>query len=228
MEAPKRIRPKSLANYLEVMTKAVFQSGISWQVVEAKWDGFQRALAGFDPEAVAALTPRDVDRLMKDASIIRNRRKLEATIDNAVEMLALEEEHGSFKRYLRSHGVFEETVADLKSRFRFLGDLGAYYFLYVVGEKVPPHEEWRAAHPASGARGSSARAKPLASAKRPRAPSRAKAKSAAASKRRPSAAGRGTRAKAPAAAKRRPRTGGRATAKRGPASKRRSGDRART
>lgn len=166
MEAPKKIRPKSLASYLEVMTKAVFQSGMSWQVVEAKWEGFRQALGGFDPEAVAALTPRDVNRLMKDASIIRNRRKLEATIDNAVEMLALDEEHGGFKRYLRSHEGFEETAADLKRRFRFLGDLGAYYFLYVVGEKVPPHDEWRAAHPASPARRRSTQAKATAGSKR--------------------------------------------------------------
>lgn len=144
MEAPKKIKPKSLADYFEVLTKAVFQSGISWRVVEAKWDGFRHALHGFDPAQVARLTPADVDRLMEDTGIIRNRRKLEATVDNAVEVLALDEEHGGFGRYLRSHGGFEETAADLRRRFRFLGDLGAYYFLYVVGEKVPSHEEWSA------------------------------------------------------------------------------------
>jgi hypothetical protein len=198
MEAPKKIRPRSLADYLEVMTKAVFQSGISWQVVEAKWEGFQRALDGFDPASVAALTPRDVDRLMKDASIIRNRRKLEATVDNAVEMVALEEEYGGFKRYLRSHGGFEETAADLKRRFRFLGDLGAYYFLYVVGEKVPPHDEWRAAHPARGAGGRSTKAGLVAASKRPaRSGGRSsKVKAAAASKRRARAGGRSGKAKA--------------------------------
>jgi 3-methyladenine DNA glycosylase Tag len=174
MEAPKKIRPKTLADYLEVLTKAVFQSGISWRVVEAKWDGFRHALQGFDPTAVAALAPHDVDRLMQDASIIRNRRKLEATIDNAVEMLALDDEHGGFKRYLRSHDGFEETVADLKRRFRFLGDLGAYYFLYVVGEKVPSYEEWCAAHPASAAGRRSAGTRTAAGARRrPRAPARA-------------------------------------------------------
>jgi DNA-3-methyladenine glycosylase I len=149
MEAPAKIRPRSLADYFEVLTKAVFQSGISWRVVEAKWPGFARALHGFDPTAVARLTPADVDRLLDDTSIIRNRRKLEATIDNAIELLALEKEHGSFKNYLRSHGGFEETVSDLRRRFRFLGDLGAYYFLYVVGEKVPSHEEWTASRRAA-------------------------------------------------------------------------------
>jgi DNA-3-methyladenine glycosylase I len=144
MEPPRQIEPKTLADYFEVLTKAVFQSGISWRVVEAKWDGLREALENLDPERVAALGLPDVDRLMEDARLIRNRRKLEATVDNATEMLALAEEFGDFKRYLRSHGGFEETAADLKRRFRFLGDLGAYYFLHVVGEEVPPHEEWRA------------------------------------------------------------------------------------
>jgi DNA-3-methyladenine glycosylase I len=139
---PTRITPERLADYFEVMTKAVFQSGISWRVVEAKWDGFRKALKGFDPSKVADLTPRDVDRLAEDPSIIRNRKKIEATVENAETMLALDREHKGFREYLRSHGGFEETVADLRRRFRFLGDTGCYYFLYVVGEKVPGHEQW--------------------------------------------------------------------------------------
>jgi 3-methyladenine DNA glycosylase Tag len=141
-EAPARIEPKSLADYLEVMTKAVFQSGISWRVIEAKWDGFHRAFRGFDPVQVARFTPEDVDRLAADTGIVRNRRKIAATIQNAVEMVELDREHGGFRNYLRSHGGFEETVADLKKRFAFLGDTGAYYFLWVVNEPVPSYEEW--------------------------------------------------------------------------------------
>src|SRR5256885_9848146 len=95
-QAPPRIEPEKLADYLEVMTKAVFQSGISWRVIEAKWDGFRAAFAGFDPAAVAALTPEDVDRLVEDTRIVRNRRKIEATIDNAIELLALDREHAGF------------------------------------------------------------------------------------------------------------------------------------
>jgi DNA-3-methyladenine glycosylase I len=144
MQPPTKIEPKSLADYFEVLTKAVFQSGISWRVVEAKWGGIRQALFDLDPERVAALGPPDIDRLMEDPRVIRNRRKLEATVDNASEILALADEHGDFQRYLRSHGSFDETAADLKRRFRFLGDFGAYYFLHVVGEEVPPHEEWRA------------------------------------------------------------------------------------
>ncbi|HEX9236060.1 MAG TPA: DNA-3-methyladenine glycosylase I [Actinomycetota bacterium] len=163
MEAPKQIKPKGPADYLEVMTKAVFQSGISWRVIESKWDGFRQAFFGFDPEKVADLDPPDVERLAEDTRIVRNRRKIEATVANAQTMLDLAKQHGSFKRYLGSHGGFEETLADLRKRFKFMGDTGAYYFLYVVGQPVPSHEEWMAAHGGSmgrrpsGRRGASAR-----------------------------------------------------------------------
>jgi DNA-3-methyladenine glycosylase I len=146
MEAPKQIRPRRLGDYLEVMTKAVFQSGISWKVIQSKWEGFREAFSGFDPERIADLTSPEIDRLAEDTRIVRNRRKIEATVYNAETMLELAKEHGSFKRYLGSHGGFEETVTDLKKRFKFLGDSGAYYLLYVVGEPVPPHEDWMKAH----------------------------------------------------------------------------------
>jgi 3-methyladenine DNA glycosylase Tag len=146
-EAPKRARPRDLAGFLEAITRAVFQGGIRWRVVEAKWEGIRDALAGFDPGAVADLDAADIDALMADPRVIRNRAKLEGTVDNAQTLLELDAEHGSFRRYLRSHGGFEETVADLKRQFRFLGDTGAYYFLYMVGERVPTHEEWSRSHP---------------------------------------------------------------------------------
>ncbi len=150
MEAPKQIRPEGLADYLEVMTKAVFQSGLSWRVVDAKWDGFREAFEGFDPERVAELRPEDVDRLAADTRIVRNRRKIEATVENAATMLDLDREHGGFGTWLRSHRDYEDTAADLVRNFRFLGDTGAYYFLHVVGEPVPRHEEWVASRRGGG------------------------------------------------------------------------------
>jgi 3-methyladenine DNA glycosylase Tag len=156
MEGPRKIRPKGPNDYLEIMTKAVFQSGISWRVIEAKWDGFREAFFGFDAERIAALAPPDIDRLAQDTRIVRNRKKIEATVHNAETMLELDKEYGSFKRYLRSHGGFDETVSDLRRRFKFVGDTGAYYFLHVVGEPVPPHEEWMKAH-GGGSRGGSTR-----------------------------------------------------------------------
>lgn len=142
--APKQIVPQRPGDYLEVMTKAAFQAGMSWDVIEAKWDGFREAFYGFDAAKVAAMTPGDVDRLVQDTRIIRNRRKIEATVDNALAIIELGDEHGGFGRYLSSLGDFEGKVARLKKDFRFLGDFGAYYFLYVVGEEVPSHEDFRA------------------------------------------------------------------------------------
>ena len=146
MQAPTQIEPTGLADYLEVLTKAVFQSGMSWKVVEAKWGGFREAFAAFDPATVAAFSGDDLDRLAADTRIIRNRRKIEATITNAEAMLALDKEPGGFGGWLRSHGDFNATVAALRGEFRFVGDMGAYFFLHVVGEPVPTHDEWMKAH----------------------------------------------------------------------------------
>ena len=142
--APPQITPKRLGDYLEVMSKAVFQSGMSWQVVNKKWDGIRDAFRDFDAEAVARLGEREIDALTQDTRVIRNRRKIEAIIENANTMLALEAEHGGFRKYLRSHGGFEATVADLRKQFKFVGETGCYIFLYIVGEEVPPHDEWEA------------------------------------------------------------------------------------
>lgn len=139
---PQKIKAQTAADYLEVLTKAVFQAGINWRVIEAKWPGFREAFSGFDPQKIAQFTDKDVDRLASDTRIVRNRRKIEATVDNAVELLEVEKEFGSVRRYLRSLDDFEAAVADLRKRFRFIGDTGAYFFLYVVGERVPAHSEW--------------------------------------------------------------------------------------
>lgn len=144
MQAPEKIQPRGLGDYLSVMSKSVFQSGISWRVVEAKWTGIREAFRDFDPAALQALTASDLEALEKDHRVIRNRRKIEAILENARTMRELEEHFGSFQAYLRSHGGFEQTAADLRKRFRFLGDVGAYDFLYVVGENVPSHEAWLA------------------------------------------------------------------------------------
>jgi len=142
MHAPERISPQNLADYLEVLTRAAFQAGISWRVIEAKWPGMREALFDFDPTRLADLTPDDIDRLLEDRRLVRNRRKIEATVANAQTMLDLDRTYKGFKRYLSSLGDFDAASADLVKRFKFLGPTGAYYFLHVVGEPVPPHEEW--------------------------------------------------------------------------------------
>lgn len=141
---PEQVDPQSLADYLEVMSKAVFQSGISWRVVEMKWDGTRDAFHGFDVEKVASMSDRDVDALAEDTRVIRNRLKLEAIVTNARRVLELADDVASFQSYLRYHADFEATVAALRKDFKFLGDMGCYYLLYVVGEHVPPHDQWMA------------------------------------------------------------------------------------
>src|SRR5215208_2780064 len=115
-KAPPKITPDSLSDYFEVLTKAVFQSGISWGVIEARWGGLTAAFDDFDPEVVASFTPHTVDRLMQDARVVRNRRKLEATVANAAEIVALDREYKGFPNYLHSHAGHEDLVEDLKRR----------------------------------------------------------------------------------------------------------------
>lgn len=140
--APPQIKPKRLGDYLEAMSQSVFQAGISWKVVKSKWPTIREAFRDFDALAVASLTEEELADLSQDPRVIRNRKKIEAIVDNARRMIDLDEQHKGFKKYLRSHGGFEPTVKDLRKNFRFLGDSGAYIFLYVVGEEVPEYEDW--------------------------------------------------------------------------------------
>jgi 3-methyladenine DNA glycosylase Tag len=142
MEAPPRIEPQKLGDYLEIMTKSVFQSGISWKVVNSKWPGITEAFRGFDADAVASLSPDDIDALAADTRVIRHRRKLEAIVHNAQTMVLLDAEYDGFRNYLRSHADFDAVIKDLKKRFKFMGDMGIYHFMYVVGEQVPPYDEF--------------------------------------------------------------------------------------
>ena len=142
MTQPERIHPKGLGDYLEIMTKAVFQSGISWKVVESKWPGIKEAFKDFDTEVIAGFSEPELDELSQDTRVIRNRRKLSAIVSNAQRMVELDEEHGGFQKYLRSHLDFSSTVQDIRKQFKFMGDTGTYFFLLVVGEEVPPHDEW--------------------------------------------------------------------------------------
>jgi 3-methyladenine DNA glycosylase Tag len=135
-------KPISSAQYLAAMAKAGFQAGISWKVVEAKWPGIEKAFKGFNPAAVAKFSGDDIDKLMQNAEVIRNRAKIEGTIKNARRLLELESAHGSFKAYLKSLGGFDNQLKELHKEFMFLGESGAYYFLWYVGEKTPDWQEW--------------------------------------------------------------------------------------
>lgn len=141
-----RVPPTKLADYLEAMSRAVFSSGMSWKVIDAKWDGICEAFDGFDPKAVAGYTPDDIDRLMTDSRIVRNRKKIEATVANAGELIVTDREFGGFDNYLRSFADNDSLVQDLHKRFRFLGESVAHFFLYGIGFNVPAQDEWAHKH----------------------------------------------------------------------------------
>jgi DNA-3-methyladenine glycosylase I len=117
---------------------------MNWRVIDATWEGFREAFAGFDPVTVAEYGPADVARLLADPRVIRNRPKVEGTVENARALIELDAEHGGFGRYLQSRDGFRDTVADLKRQFWFIGDSGAYHFLWQVGEPVPDYDTWQA------------------------------------------------------------------------------------
>ena len=86
----------------EMLTLEGAQAGLSWSTILRKREGYRRAFAGFDPTAVAAFGPTEVERLMADAGIVRNRAKVGATIDNARASLALREAGTSLVEHLWS------------------------------------------------------------------------------------------------------------------------------
>src|SRR6266511_2947300 len=107
MEAPPRIKPKSLDDYLEQLSKSVFQAGISWRVVDAKWPTIKPAFHDFDVERVARMGAREIDKLVADPRVIRSRPKITAIVHNAQAILEIERE-GGFKKHLRSFDEYEE------------------------------------------------------------------------------------------------------------------------
>ena len=133
----------------EALTLGVFEVGLSWSIVFGKREAFRKAFRGFDVAKVAAMTARDVDRLVQDASIIRNRAKIQATVDNAREMMsappslsALAKSYETTrKRAPRSvEGLPASTpqseafAKQLKSQgYRFVGPTSVYAFMQNVG-----------------------------------------------------------------------------------------------
>jgi DNA-3-methyladenine glycosylase I len=132
-------RPDNDAGYFEMMTAVIFMGGLNRQVVMNKWEGFLTAFDDFDIAKVALFTPEDVDRLAQDTSIIRNRKRIEATIANAQTMQRLAEEHGSFGVWLR--GTLDRQGVDAAAKaiakdFKFMSVEGSGRYLYAVGEDV--------------------------------------------------------------------------------------------
>ena len=143
---PPRSVPENDAGYFEKITQAVFQAGFSWKVIRQKWPNFQEAFAQFDVDAVADFTEEDMERLLEDKGIVRNGRKIKATITNARTCQSIIANHGSFHAYLRTLDGqdYETRSKTICKQFKFMGPMGAYFFYWSVGEDVPPYEEWSA------------------------------------------------------------------------------------
>ena len=139
----------------ELLTLEAFQAGLSWRTILHKRDSFRRAFSDFDPERVARYAEDDIERLLADVSIVRNRLKITATINNAQRTLEVQGESGAFARYvwgftghriLRApNGVTLDSMPastpesdamcrDLRGRgFRFVGPTICYAFMQSAG-----------------------------------------------------------------------------------------------
>ena len=138
----------------EMLTLEGAQAGLSWSTILRKREGYRSAFAGFDPAVVARFGPKDVERLLADPGIVRNRLKVESTVNNAARVLEVQDELGSLDAYLwgfvdgapivnrwrtlaelPSETELSKTISkDLKRRgFRFVGPTALYAFMQTVG-----------------------------------------------------------------------------------------------
>ncbi len=133
----------------EALTLGVFEVGLSWSIVFGKRDAFRTAFRGFEAAKVAAMTELDVDRLVQEASIIRNRGKIQATVDNARAMMSASPDLVALvKSYEINRKRAPRSLADLpkstpqaealarqlKSQgYRFVGPTSVYAFMQNVG-----------------------------------------------------------------------------------------------
>lgn len=139
---PRVIEDPTPDDHLEIIAKAVFQAGLSWAFIDARWDDYVAAFDGFDVAKVAAYGDADVERLMATDGIIHSRSKIAGTVKNAQALLALEREHGSIGAYHASFVDYDAARKDAKGRFAFMGDLNTYYWRFRTGASVPDLEEW--------------------------------------------------------------------------------------
>jgi DNA-3-methyladenine glycosylase I len=132
-------RPGTDREYFMNLTRVIFQAGMSWQVVATKWDNFLDAFDNFDIDKVAAYGVDDIEGLRNDKSIIRNRQKIKATIENAEVFQRIAEKHCSFQSWLDSldkSNNYEYIVKRLISLFSRVGKSTAHIFLWSVGEPI--------------------------------------------------------------------------------------------
>lgn len=139
----------------EMLLLEGFQAGLSWITILRKRQNFRTAFRSFEPEAIASFKKRDLDRLLQDAGIVRNRLKIEASVTNAQAYLAVRKQAGSFDHFIW-HFTGHQTLRDprgmtrgkaratspesdkmskeLAARgFRFVGSTICYAFMQAVG-----------------------------------------------------------------------------------------------
>lgn len=122
----------SLAAVVAAMARVVFQSGMGAAVVDAKWNGIEAAFGAFDPDTVAALALGDIDGLCRDSRVIRNRRKIEAIVDNTRVLLDWDLEDG-IRAELDALETDGDREAEVIRRLKFVGPTGAREFLWRIG-----------------------------------------------------------------------------------------------
>ena len=123
----------------EVMSLQIFQAGLNWHMILAKRDFFRNAFSGWRIDDVAAMGPQDVDRLLQDASIVRNRKKIEACIVNARIIQGLQSEHHSFCNWFYRVLPGDDLALlqkELRGTFKFIGPEIARMWLMASG-RIP-------------------------------------------------------------------------------------------
>jgi DNA-3-methyladenine glycosylase I len=132
-------RPEKDDCYFENMCRVIFQAGLNWNVIEKKWSTTRKAFDNFSINKVAQFQDAELERLLKDEGIIRNRGKLQAIILNAREFHKIQKQFGSFQKYLDTldkSDNYKNVVKELSNRFKWLGPSSTSIFLYTVGEKI--------------------------------------------------------------------------------------------
>ncbi|MHA1552358.1 MAG: DNA-3-methyladenine glycosylase I [Candidatus Heimdallarchaeaceae archaeon] len=125
--------------YFENMARAVFQAGLSWKLIADKWNDFKVAFKNFEIDKVSNFDEEDIEELLSNARIIRNRAKIESVLVNAIAFAGIQEEYGSFRDYLDTLDKSENyrfVVKEFKKKFSRMGPKSATIFLWSIGEDV--------------------------------------------------------------------------------------------
>jgi 3-methyladenine DNA glycosylase Tag len=139
---PEVVQHPTPAQILEIVTRAVFQAGVSWAQIANQWAAYREAFEDFDVERVAAFNSFDIERALGRPGVLRQPRKVRATIANAQSLLAIDREFGGFHEYVSSFADYAGLAKDLKKRFSFLGEMNVWYVLFRCSEPVPRFEQW--------------------------------------------------------------------------------------